>query len=408
LALRRLDAALRLGRRELERLVKLGESRAIDGAAMCHAVAFNGLAGGLPLAGLRQTLADELAASRRAANLDALLSLLEHELPSQADADRVVRDPRLSTIQPDLIGEAAIIAAFTGSSTRQAEAPTIVRRAYALGPDGAAQSLVRLVQDFAYALEERGATEDEKAAGRQVMGWLLTLTREIEDAEQLEPLAEALPSNTTILREIAAELTARIAAFYRREAERNNHWTVVDRAAGWTNNLAVRLGALGRREAALEAAEEAVRLRRDLAAARPDAFTPDLAASLNNLAALLSALGRREAALAAAEEAVRLYRDLAAARPDAFTPDLARSLWVLGDLLAEAGHSEQALSTLREGVARLTPAFAALPAAYSDLMIGIVRSYVSQCDALGCEPDMVLLAPVLAVFKRLQSEGSEG
>ncbi len=45
--------------------------------------------------------------------------------------------------------------------------------------------------------------------------------------------------------------------------------------------------------------------------------------SLNNLANTLSDLGRREEALAAAEEAVGLYRELAAARPDAFRPDLA-------------------------------------------------------------------------------------
>ena len=44
------------------------------------------------------------------------------------------------------------------------------------------------------------------------------------------------------------------------------------------------LSALGRREEALEQAQEAVKLYRELAAARPDAFRPDLAGSLNNLA----------------------------------------------------------------------------------------------------------------------------
>ena len=49
--------------------------------------------------------------------------------------------------------------------------------------------------------------------------------------------------------------------------------------------------------------------------------------SLNNLANMLSDLGRREAALAAAEEAVRLYRALAETRPDAFrSRNYARSL----------------------------------------------------------------------------------
>ena len=49
------------------------------------------------------------------------------------------------------------------------------------------------------------------------------------------------------------------------------------------NNLSVRLGELGRREEALAAIQEAVTIRRELAAARPDAFRPDLASSLNNL-----------------------------------------------------------------------------------------------------------------------------
>jgi tetratricopeptide (TPR) repeat protein len=63
---------------------------------------------------------------------------------------------------------------------------------------------------------------------------------------------------------------------------------------------------LGRREQALAAIEQAVEIRRGLAAARPDAFLPDLASSLNNQSNTLSELGRREDALAAIEEAVEL------------------------------------------------------------------------------------------------------
>ena len=57
------------------------------------------------------------------------------------------------------------------------------------------------------------------------------------------------------------------------------------------NNLAVRLADLGRREDALAAIEEAVTIRRQLAAARPDAFRPDLATSLNNLSLRLADAG---------------------------------------------------------------------------------------------------------------------
>ena len=89
------------------------------------------------------------------------------------------------------------------------------------------------------------------------------------------------------------------------------------------NNQSTALAALGRREDALAAITEAVEIYRELAAARPDAFRPDLAGSLNNQSTALAELGRREDALAAITEAVEIYRELAAARPDAFRPDLA-------------------------------------------------------------------------------------
>jgi hypothetical protein len=65
LALRHLDAARQLGRRELRRLADLAESRGVGSDAARHIIAFNGLAGGMPLANLRKTVAEELGASKR-------------------------------------------------------------------------------------------------------------------------------------------------------------------------------------------------------------------------------------------------------------------------------------------------------------------------------------------------------
>jgi hypothetical protein len=178
---------------------------------MRYILAFNGLVGGLPLDRLRRTLADELAASQRTANLDVLVPVLEQELSSRTGADVAVQQPRLVTIQPDLIGEAAIIEAFTGQQSKEAEAPSAVRP---LGPETAAQALVRLVQDFGYALEDRSATDAEKRTGQRVMTWLTTLARNIENPIQTIPLVSALPIETIILREAAAELTVRLAAFF--------------------------------------------------------------------------------------------------------------------------------------------------------------------------------------------------
>ena len=88
------------------------------------------------------------------------------------------------------------------------------------------------------------------------------------------------------------------------------------------------LGDLGRREEALAATEEAARTYRELAAARPDAFGPDLAASLYNLSVRLGDLGRAEEALPAGQEAAHIYRELAARWPDAYDQELEQSLQV--------------------------------------------------------------------------------
>jgi hypothetical protein len=54
-----------------------------------------------------------------------------------------------------------------------------------------------------------------------------------------------------------------------------------------------------------------------------------LATSLSNLSVLLAGLGRREEALAAIEEAVTVRRELAARWPDAYEQELMQSLQVV-------------------------------------------------------------------------------
>ena len=71
---------------------------------------------------------------------------------------------------------------------------------------------------------------------------------------------------------------------------------------------------------------------RELAAASPDRYRPDLAVSLTNLGVRLSELGRPADALPVTEEAVAIRRELAAASPDRYRPNFAAVL----DNLAEA------------------------------------------------------------------------
>ena len=108
------------------------------------------------------------------------------------------------------------------------------------------------------------------------------------------------------------------------------------------NNQSGRLADLGRREEALAAIEEAVTIRRDLAAARPDAFLPDLATSLNNQSSCLADLGRREEALAAIEEAITIRRDLAVISSVVFASRLANSLDIQASTLYALGRPGEA------------------------------------------------------------------
>jgi tetratricopeptide (TPR) repeat protein len=100
----------------------------------------------------------------------------------------------------------------------------------------------------------------------------------------------------------------------------------------------------------LRSAREAAEPYRRRVAARPGAFTPNLARalSLNDLASRLSELGRREEALVATQEMAELFRALAAARPETFAPSLVASLNSLANRLSELGRREEALAATQE------------------------------------------------------------
>ena len=96
------------------------------------------------------------------------------------------------------------------------------------------------------------------------------------------PLAGQMPEHSVRLAALAATLTSQQVTQYRADAL-GGEPDAANRLAGSLNNLSLRLADLGRREEALAAIQEAAAICRELAAARPDAFRPDLAMSLNNL-----------------------------------------------------------------------------------------------------------------------------
>ena len=135
--------------------------------------------------------------------------------------------------------------------------------------------------------------------------------------------------------------------------------------AYYLHKLANRLSGLGRSGEALEAAQEAVRLRRALAQGSPEAYTPDLAGSLNNLANILSDVGRSGEALEAAQEAVELFRVLVQGSPEAYTPRLAMSLNNLANILSDVGRSGEALEAAQEAVELFRVLVQGSPEAYT-------------------------------------------
>jgi len=89
-----------------------------------------------------------------------------------------------------------------------------------------------------------------------------------------------------------------------------------------------------------------------------------------------------------------VYRELAAANPQAFLPDLAMSLGAHGTVLRGLERHAEAVDAFGEGVRALTPFFRRLPRAFAGLMGALVDEYLNACQAAGREPDEELLGVV--------------
>ncbi|MCG6497815.1 tetratricopeptide repeat protein [Kitasatospora sp. A2-31] len=136
--------------------------------------------------------------------------------------------------------------------------------------------------------------------------------------------------------------------------------------------LAVRQGRLGFGREALATMEEVVARQRHLARAGDEEALADLALDLNNLAVCCSAEGRREGALERSQEAVELLRPLAERRPDAHRPQLAVVLGTLSSALGAMGRMQEALETIEEAMIIRRRLADRRPAEYgADLALGL-------------------------------------
>ena len=372
--------ALNVAENELCRVRKVTRVDASLGPFVDHMVA---------IATLRQGLTEDAVLDA----IEAEVTELGYRLPVGAaplrdGLTRALPDGAggVSAVGPDMIGEALLISVWSETDTGL----PAIGRAHALAPVAVMETLIRTCQDYVI----RGYSEPLK--------WLETLFDARTDGYALIELDDALPKQTVELRELGLEVSRSVAGLFGSFARGTEDTNVRSVFARSLLNLSFRLSELGLREDALDAAKKTVVLCRELAAARPDSFRPDLANSLNNLSVRLSELGLREDALAAAEETVALYRELVAARPDTFQPGLAMSLNNLSNNLSQLGRREDSLAAATEALAFYRELAVARPDTFRPNLAASLNNVSYWLSELGLREDALAEAKeAVAIYREL-------
>lgn len=227
-----------------------------------------------------------------------------------------------------------------------------------------------------------------------------------------------LPSPSTALAMLAADLTGQAVEAYREQAVRQ-----AAQLAASLRSLADRLAQVQQWDAAVDAIEESVRTYDRLVETDPGRFGPDLTKALNSQAmrlaevgepeaalnaidkavgvfealedepkladvlhtqsARLAELGRYKEALGAIEKAVRIYRQLDEADPDQYQPNLAGSLNSQAMRQADVGWPDLALETIKEAIVIVKPLADARPDAYEPQLADVLHTESHRLAELG-------------------------
>jgi tetratricopeptide (TPR) repeat protein len=319
LALRRIDLASDLARREAKRIGGLAGDRGLDPQLVTHLAACVTATQGMSRGAFETFAGEEKHAVHRPSGGDpaALADLLQLALPGHNG---------IAPILPDLIGEAFVLNCF-----RDAAGTAATLRCFAHQGLAVAQMAIRCAQDFSPQRPEP-------------LEWLAAIEREIADDEAaLVELSASLPARSVVLRTVNLRVTKRLLEVRSRDPD-----TPTERRADALNDLATAHANVGEHELALQTAQEAVRLYRELTDQQPVIFRHNLAESLRRLSNILERTGQRAPALEAAREAADLYRELVDLRPDVFRPDLAALLDDTVKMLRDDGQYERASQTEQE------------------------------------------------------------
>jgi tetratricopeptide (TPR) repeat protein len=262
----------------------------------------------------------------------------------------------LPALEPDVLADALISAAIDEAPElpsrllRLASAAVSIRILVTLGRSAVAHPQVESALEQALAAHLQRAWKPALAAAQQLgdpLGRAFATTLErIHDPELGRVVFDALPKQTVALRELAVVAARQAVDAARARPAGPERAEVV---AGRLNNLSIRLREAGHLEESVEVAEEVVRRFRALRTSEGEAFDPDLAMALTNGALSLGAVGRDDDALKAAQDSVAIRRRLATSKRR-FVREMALSLNNLSNRLGAVGHAKEALETLEEAV----------------------------------------------------------
>jgi hypothetical protein len=221
------------------------------------------------------------------------------------------------------------------------------------------------------------------------------------DLDLLKTLDAILPDRHVELDSGIAALTRRLTGYALAQTTDNAV------KARLTEDLAARLSNAGLYDEAVSAAQDAIAIRRTLAADSPDKHEPLLADSLGNAGIDLWHVGRLNEAVDSMTEAVDIYRRHAASAPEAYEEDLAAELTNLTGALIGADRHEEARGPAEEATAR----FRALNAAKSGLdheLASALRNYSIVLSKLDFdEQALAAIEEAVAGYRKLAARQPE-
>jgi len=213
------------------------------------------------------------------------------------------------------------------------------------GPESRKKVQELLSRLAALSLSLREYEEAQKFAERA-----LEMGREFGDEEAEAMALDLLARSHAGLgrRETALNLAQESVEIFRGLAEKQR--VFLGGLATSLDHLSNHLAGLGHHQKAVTTAREAIKINRLLSERRPDLYLPNLAFSLHNCAQELASLGERKEALQTALDAVEIFQRLSDQRPGAFQAPLAASLDSLVGRYFEIKQMHAALETAEQAL----------------------------------------------------------